>query len=130
AGNGELCMDAIARARLMLETAIAPTVLRPRDQVGIEIRNAEDEHLGEIDGVTLDPMSGRIAYVLVEHGGFLGIGNSLFPVPWRAVTWVPGAEALLLDVTEEQLENGPRDIEDETTAQQRRAWLLSVHSYY
>ncbi|HET7410808.1 MAG TPA: PRC-barrel domain-containing protein, partial [Paracoccaceae bacterium] len=130
AGKSELCMDAIARAQLMLDTAIAPTVLQPRELVGMEVRNAADEYLGEIDGVTLDPMSGRIAYVLVEHGGFLGIGDSLFPVPWRAVTWVPGAEALLLDIDEERLENAPRQVEDETTAQERRAWLLSVHSYY
>ena len=130
AGNQEMCAAAIDRARLMLETAIAPQAIQPRELEGMEVRNAADEYLGEIDGVTLDPSSGRIAYVLVEHGGFLGLGGSVTPVPWRAVTWAPGAEALLLDIDEERLENAPRNLEGEATAQERRAWLLSMHSYY
>lgn len=130
AGNLEMCAQAIERAQLMLDTAIAPTALQPGELVGMEVRNSADEYLGEVDDITIDPVSGRIAYVLVEHGGFLGIGDNLFAVPWRSVSWSPGAEWLLLDIDEERLENAPRYDEEEMTAQERRAWLLSVHNYY
>lgn len=129
-GNLEMCEQAITRARLMLDSAIAPTAMTPRELIGMEVRNAADEYLGEVEEVTLDPMSGRIAYILVEHGGFLGIGDSLYPVPWRAITYSPGAESLLLDLTEERLENAPRHVEEDATAKERRAWLMSVHTYY
>lgn len=129
-GNLEMCGRAIDRARLMLGTAIAPTAIRPEQLVGMDVRNAQDEYLGEVEDIAFDPTSGRVAYVLVEHGGFLGIGDHLFAVPWRAVTWAPGAEALLLDINEERLESGPEFVEVEEDAQRRREWLLAVHSYY
>lgn len=129
-GNLEMCAEAVQRARLMLETAIAPTAIQPRQLEGMDVRNAADEKLGEVEEVALDPVSGRIAYIVIEHGGFLGIGEDRTPVPWRAVTWTPGAEHLLVDLNEDRLEQAPRHLEDEVTAQERRAWLLSVHSYH
>ena len=131
AGNAEMCAAVIDRANLMLESTIAPQVIRPDELIGREVRNAQDEDLGEIEEVMLDPISGRIAYVVVEHGGFLGIGDDLFAVPWAAMQFMPGDDqTLLLDIPEDKLENAPRFSRDDETPLERREWVTSVHSYY
>ncbi len=131
AGNAEMCAEVIKRAKLTLDSAIAPQVIRPDELVGRDVVNAQDESLGEIEDVMIDPMSGRIAYVVIEHGGFIGIGQDHFAVPWRAMQFVPGSEdTLLLDIPEDRLENAPRFSSDDETPLERREWVTSVHNYY
>ena len=131
AGNAEMCAAVIRRANLMLESAIAPQVIKPSELVGREVVNTQDENLGEIEDVMIDPVSGRIAYVVIEHGGFLGIGDDMFAVPWSAMQFVPGNEdTVLLDIPEEKLENAPRFTSEDETPLERREWVTAVHTYY
>ncbi len=130
-GEADSCVVVIQRARTMLGSAIAPQVIKPSELVGRNVTNAAGEKLGEIEDVMIDPVSGRIAYVVLEHGGFLGIGDDLFAVPWRAMTFVPGdEETVLLDIPEEKLENAPRFSREDETPLERREWVTSVHTYY
>ena len=34
----------------------------------------------------IDMRTGRVAYAVISFGGFLGIGDKLFAVPWQALT--------------------------------------------
>jgi sporulation protein YlmC with PRC-barrel domain len=71
----------------------------------MRVRNREGEDLGVIDEIVLDMRSGRIAYAVLAFGGFLGIGNKLFAVPWDALTADGGA--LLADASRRELEESP-----------------------
>ncbi len=131
AGDADMCAKVIQRANLILDSAIAPRVIKPSELVGRDVKNAADENLGDIEDVMLDPVSGRIAYVVIEHGGFLGIGDDLFAVPWRAMKFVPGDDtSVILDIPEEKLENAPRFSRKDETPLERREWVTSVHNYY
>ena len=46
---------------------------------------SKKEHLGKIEEVMIDVNMGRIAYAVLSFGGFLGIGNKLFAIPWEAL---------------------------------------------
>ncbi len=130
-GEADTCAVVIKRARSMLESAIAPQVIKPSELVGRKVANTAGEDLGEIEDVMLDPVTGRIAYVVLEHGGFLGIGDDLFAVPWRAITYVPGDDkSVLLDIPEERLENAPRFSRKDESPLERREWVTAVHNYY
>ena len=53
------------------------------DQVeGTSIYNRKGESLGSVEDVMIDKVSGRIAYAVAGFGGFLGIGNRHYPLPW------------------------------------------------
>ena len=53
------------------------------DQVeGTSIYNAKGESLGSVEDVMIDKVSGKIAYAIAGFGGFLGIGNRHYPLPW------------------------------------------------
>jgi sporulation protein YlmC with PRC-barrel domain len=73
--------------------------------IGLNVYTTEDEETGEIKDIVLSP-DGRIKYAAVSFGGFLGMGNKLFAVPWNAVRLESkDGEANLarVDVTEESI---------------------------
>lgn len=77
--------------------------------VGSDVRNLQDEDLGDVEDVVLGA-GGGIQYVLISRGGFLGIGEDRIPVRWEdlRVTADPYRDTLVLDVEESALENAPR----------------------
>ena len=47
-------------------------------------KNAED--LGTLEDYMIDLQNGRIAYAVLSFGGWFGMGNKLFAIPWSALT--------------------------------------------
>jgi hypothetical protein len=82
------------------------TTINVADVTGSDIRNLQDEHLGDIDTVLL-ASDGTILYVIVSRGGFLGIGADHTLVPWQALKATPGLNTFLLDVPEEVMQQAP-----------------------
>jgi hypothetical protein len=77
--------------------------------IGKNIYNPNGESVAEINDIVLDPNTGRVRYAAVTYGGFLGIGDKMFAVPWEAFTCTQDPDdadehRLVLDVTEKQLE--------------------------
>ena len=72
--------------------------------VGSDVENPQGQNLGDIKDVVIDRASGRIAYAVVSFGGFLGVGEKLFAVPWGAFSQ-PKADkdTFVLDVDKERL---------------------------
>ena len=52
---------------------------------GHNVVNKAKEDLGKIEDLMIDLENDRIAYAVISFGGFLGMGNKLFAVPWRAL---------------------------------------------
>jgi sporulation protein YlmC with PRC-barrel domain len=74
---------------------------------GDRVHNSAGEDLGSIEEIMLDIPSGRIAYAVLSFGGFLGIGNKLFAVPWNAMRFDDGEQQFILDVDRQTLESAP-----------------------
>jgi sporulation protein YlmC with PRC-barrel domain len=53
--------------------------------IGCAITNTKNESLGEIQDIVLDHGNQRIAYAVVSFGGFLGMGEKYFAMPWRLI---------------------------------------------
>lgn len=75
--------------------------------VGDKVYNTLDESLGEIKDLMLDLSEGKIEYVVIEFGGFLGIGEKYFAVPFKALTLDTSRHAFILHQKKEVLENAP-----------------------
>lgn len=74
------------------------------DLVGMTVKNSEGESLGTINDAVVDLKSGKIRYVAVSFGGFAGIGDKLFAVPYKAVSVHKGDSPYVeFDVTEKTL---------------------------
>ena len=72
-----------------------------------EVRNQSGEDLGKIEEIMLDVPSGRIAYAVLSFGGFLGIGDKLFAVPWQALQLNEDDKCFILNVSKDRLEDAP-----------------------
>jgi len=75
--------------------------------IGADIRNPQDESLGDLKDVMIDTASGKRAYGVLTFGGLLGFGNKLFAVPWNAFRVDSEKERLVLDVPRERFRDAP-----------------------
>jgi hypothetical protein len=55
----------------------------------------------------LDIAQGKIEYVVLEYGGFLGIGEKYLAIPYQALTLDTERHAFILNQSTEVLENAP-----------------------
>jgi sporulation protein YlmC with PRC-barrel domain len=89
------------------ELASAPEVMSCDAFVGDPVVNRAGEELGVLAHVMLDLSSGRVAYVVLEHGGVMGLGGKLFAVPWQALRRDAKRGCFILDVAREALRLAP-----------------------
>jgi hypothetical protein len=78
--------------------ADAPSFLRARDLLGRDVLDAAGTELGTIEDIVIDAKDGTCAYAIVAFGGFLGLGDRLYPVPFGALRPARG-DTFLLDVS-------------------------------
>lgn len=83
------------------------TSYRIDDITGTDVRNLEDEYLGSVSDVHIDPNSGATSYVIVARAGILGIGEEYIAVPWAALHATPGLASLVINRSVAELENAP-----------------------
>ncbi|HJU04596.1 MAG TPA: PRC-barrel domain-containing protein [Nitrospiraceae bacterium] len=96
---------------------------------GMAVRNAAGEDLGEIKDVVLDVESGRIAYAVLSFGGFLGLGDKYFAIPWGALN-LSIEQTFILNVPREKLETAPGFDKENWPDMAESQWESVIHSYY
>jgi uncharacterized protein YegP (UPF0339 family) len=72
-----------------------------------DVVNKKDENMGEVQTFVVDMHAGLIAFALVAFGGFLGITDKWFALPWAALKWHPETKKFILNMSEEVLKNAP-----------------------
>jgi sporulation protein YlmC with PRC-barrel domain len=82
-------------------------VLTAKSIIGDKVENLQGEDLGTIKDLMVNIRSGQIEYVILDYGGFLGIGNKLFAVPFEALTINEEKEVFILNRDKEYLEKAP-----------------------
>ncbi|HWE52917.1 MAG TPA: PRC-barrel domain-containing protein [Bryobacteraceae bacterium] len=105
-------------------------VLAASTLTGDRVRNGKGEALGTIDEIMVDLKTGRIAYAVLSYGGFLGIGDKLFAVPWRALRVDQGAHEFIFDVDRKLLENAPGFDKHNWPDMADPAFEKKIHDYY
>jgi sporulation protein YlmC with PRC-barrel domain len=75
--------------------------------VGMKVQDTDGKKLGDIKDLVIDPMDGSIGYAVLDFGGFLGIGDKYFAVPWEALQWTADRKAIVLDVSKKDLKQAP-----------------------
>jgi hypothetical protein len=105
-------------------------VLTASTLCGDSVKNRADEDLGKIKELMIDIPSGRVAYAVLSFGGFLGMGDKLFAVPWDALTLDEDRKCFVLDADKAKLENAPGFYKDNWPDMTDTLWGEDVHSFY
>jgi sporulation protein YlmC with PRC-barrel domain len=74
--------------------------------IGTNVRNRQGEKIGDVEDIVLD-RTGNVAYAVVSTGGFLGIGDRLHAVPWKALQPVANEDHFVLDIDRKRLQAAP-----------------------
>lgn len=75
--------------------------------IGDKVVNGTGEKLGKVEELMIDIENGGVAYAVLSFGGFLGMGDKLFAMPWNKVTVDETNHQLVVDVPKERLEKAP-----------------------
>ena len=112
----------------MRSTSTLQRVVPMTTLIGDRVVNAAGETLGRVEDFVVDLSSGTVEFVILSFGGFLGVGDRLFPVPLEALQ--PADHGFVLTIPQERLRNAPAfdrtgwpDVAD-------RRWASAVHRYY
>jgi sporulation protein YlmC with PRC-barrel domain len=98
--------------------------------VGNDVYNPADEKLGTIKEFMIEMSTGRISYAVLSFGGFLGVGDRLFAVPWQALKLDTVKKCFLLSASKEKLKNAPGFDKDHWPSMADTSWVTGVHTFY
>lgn len=107
-----------------------PNLMGANTLVGNDVYNRQEESLGDIKEIMLDTHTGRVSYAVLSFGGFLGMGEKLFAVPWSALTLDPANKRFILDIGKERLKDAPGFDKDHWPNMADQTWTREIHSYY
>ncbi len=106
-------------------------VVKAHDQViGVNVKNNSNEHLGKVKEIMLDKLSGQVAYVVLDCGGFLGLGGKLYALPWHALHYDDDQDCFKVDVNKERLSNAPGFDKDNWPDMSDKTWGENLANYY
>ena len=82
-------------------------VLKASEIIGKKVEGVDGKSLGSIRDLVIDPESGDIQYAVLDFGGFVGIGDKYFAVPWQALQLDQEKKRLALDLHKKDLKDAP-----------------------
>ena len=75
---------------------------------GTSVYSTEGRKLGAIDDIVLGKRDGQVKYAILVSGGFLGIGEDHYPLPWQVLKYDERQGGYVIGVTIDQLQGGPK----------------------
>ena len=95
------------------------------------VRNVAGEDLGKIEDIVINVETGQIQYAILSFGGFMGIGNRHFALPWEllGVEWLE-KHIIILDVDKELLKNAPKFNKDNPPNFEDPQFKSEIYEYY
>jgi sporulation protein YlmC with PRC-barrel domain len=105
-------------------------VLSASTLAGDRVKNSAGEDLGKVHEIMIDIPSGAVAYAVLSFGGFLGMGDKLFALPWGALTLDEDEKCFILDIDKGKLENAPGFDKDNWPDMADHTWGTAIFRYY
>jgi hypothetical protein len=97
---------------------------------GTDVYRPGGDKIGSIDRLMIDKKSGRVAYAVMSFGGFLGMGQSMRPIPWDQLRYSHDVDGYELNVTEDRLSGAPEFQDDEDFDWSNPDWNKRMRDYY
>lgn len=109
---------------------VSPPLYKMSTIIGRAVESQHGNEVGQISEVVMEATTGNVAYAVVASDGFVGLGEKLFAIPWRALQQPTAAQTFRLDMTEEQLKQAPGFDKDNWPDLEDRHWGDTIHAYY
>jgi hypothetical protein len=97
---------------------------------GTAVYGSDNTKIGSIERVMIDKVSGKVSYAVLSFGGFLGIGDDHYPLPWQSLKYDTAVEGYRTGITKKQLEGAPKYGNDNSWNWGDPARTRAVNDYY
>jgi len=96
---------------------------------GTPVYSRDRQRLGTVYNFMVDKVSGQAEYAVLRYGGFMGVGQRYYPLPWRVLTYQRDAGGYVIDMAAQDFEDAPSfDRSDEPAFDHE--YGRRVHSWY
>ena len=124
-------MQAENRTQMAADVSASPHGLIASDRVeGTNVYRSDGTKIGHIERIMIDKRSGQAAYAVMNFGGFLGLGEDSYPLPWSVLTYNTALGGYEVNVTDEQLKSAPHLRSDESWDDGNRDRDTMIYGYY
>ena len=97
---------------------------------GTAVYGPDGDKIGSIENVMIDKLSGKVAYAVLTFGGFLGMGNDYYPLPWASLKYDENLGGYLVNITRDLLESAPKFRDEDNWDWSNRQSLGSIDQHY
>jgi len=97
---------------------------------GTAVYGADEGKIGSVQRVMIDKVSGHAQYVVVSFGGFLGMGEDYYPMPWQKLKYDTRLGGYRVDLTEAQIKGAPKFNRSTDWDWSNQARERSINDYY
>lgn len=102
---------------------------RASEIMGLEVKNANNDSVGDVKDIVLDLTSGDVIAVIIASGGFLGIGETLSAVPMSAIRHDGTSKSFTTRLTKDQLGRAPQFKNNEWPERNDSTFIASLRSF-
>jgi sporulation protein YlmC with PRC-barrel domain len=107
-----------------------PRLMGADTLIGNDVFNENNEDLGDIKEIMLDMSNGQVSYAVLSYGGFLGMGEKLFAVPWDVLKLDTKNKRFVLNVDKNRLEAAPGFDQDHWPDMADQSWKDEINAFY
>jgi hypothetical protein len=97
---------------------------------GTNVYDPAGNKIGDIKRLMIEKVSGRIPYAVMSFGGFLGMGEEEYTIPWNKLEYDTSLGGYKTDITEKQLKGAPTFCRDRDYDWSDRARERELHDYW
>ncbi len=97
---------------------------------GTNVYRSDGDKIGHIERIMIDKKSGQTAYAVMNFGGFLGMGEESYPLPWQVLTYNPDLGGYEVNVPDSQLKDAPKYGNRDDWTRPDRNRDLRIFDYY
>ncbi len=121
------------RAKMRAETAVplseAAGTVTAAELIGADLHGMDGQDLGAVDDLVVG-RDGKASYLIVSHGGFLGIGKKQIAVPFDVAKISEDRDVVFINATDESLEKAPSFDRDDRSWLSDEKWRMTNDEYY
>jgi hypothetical protein len=97
---------------------------------GTAVYGADNEKIGRVERIMIDKVSGKTAYAVITFGGFMGIGEDYYPVPWSTMKYDTELGGYRVNLTADKLKGAPKYSKQQSWDWSNRKNDQLVYDYY
>ncbi len=97
---------------------------------GTPVYNPMGERLGKVHHLMIDKYTGQVAYAVMSFGGFLGMGEKYYPLPWEMLTYDTRMGSYVVDLDRGKLENAPSYTSGDAPNWSDRSYTARIDNYW